>query len=662
MKTIILLILMSYGLTTICKAQLRDTTEWTVLMGGTKAGFSKKWRNPDGSFTDWFQFNDRGRGDSTVSNYLHDNEGYLIFIEAKGIDYFKKPVFEKYSLTNGIAKWENNSEKDEIKVEYKADYVPLKINSGPSFQTYFNSQNRAIEHIPTGSSKLEILYEHSLASGKKIRLISITGTSFTPSYSWIDDENEFFAYPGDWFAFISKGHEDLNSELFKIQKEYEDQYFKNLAKSLTSDYKPGLAITNANIFDPKTGQIKNNSTILIVDGKIKEVSTTKVKIPKGFKIISANDKFVMPGLWDMHAHYGDATTGLLNLACGVTNIRDMGNGLTLIEKKKDIDNGIALGPRIQIMSGFIDGAGPYAGPIGEKISSIDEGKLAIKKYADLGYQQIKLYSSIKPEWVKPLSEEAKKFGLRVSGHIPAHMTAEEAILAGYDEIQHTNMLFLNFYGKDLDTRTPVRFTSVAQKAAFFDFDSKDFKAFVRLLQEKKTTIDPTVSIFEGMFMGQEGKTDPSFESTAHRFPLSFQRNLKSNSGLAIPLGLEETYRNSFSNILKMTKILFDNQVTIIPGTDGLPGFTLHRELENYVRAGIPNTEVLKMSTLTSAIVAQKSDNFGSIENGKNADIIIIDGDPTKNIEDIRKVEIVIKDNDIYITKDIFEKISIKYFK
>jgi imidazolonepropionase-like amidohydrolase len=112
----------------------------------------------------------------------------------------------------------------------------------------------------------------------------------------------------------------------------------------------------------------------------------------------------------------------------------------------------------------------------------------------------------------------------------------------------------------------------------------------------------------------------------------------------------------------MVKALYDNGVTIVPGTDAFAGFTLHSELENYVKAGIPNIEVLKIATITSAAVAKKSDQFGSIEKNKVADILIIDGDPIKNMEDIRKVEIVIKGNDIYQTKDILEKISIKYFK
>ncbi len=663
MKQLSIFILVLAFIPNTGKTQSLDTLEWTILTGGTnKAGFLKKWKNSDGSFTEWSQYNERGRGDSTVSRYRIDNEGYFEFIDASGVDYYKKPVFERYKIENGIAYWENNSEKEQKKLESKADYVPLSISIGTSYKSYFNSPTKTIQLLPTGTSKLTVLKELTLKDGKKVRLISTVGMGLTPNYSWIDEKDEFFAYPGDWFAYILKGYESYNKELYDAQKEYEKKYYEDIALQLSRKTKNGFVVTNANLFNPKSGELKSNANIFIEDGKIKDVTYGKPIIPKGYENIDASGKFVMPGLWDMHVHYVSPSQGLLHLSCGVTNVRDMGNSLDLMEDKKQIDNGQVLGPRIQIMSGFIDGAGQYAGPIGEKVNSVEEGKTAIKKYADLGYQQIKLYSSIKPEWVKPLIDEAKKYNLRVSGHIPAHMLAEEAIEAGYNEIQHTNMLFLNFYGKDLDTRTPLRFTTVAQKAASFDFESSEFKKFVQKIKQLNITIDPTVSIFEGMFIGEEGKITPSYANFGERLPLTLQRYLKTGSSLEIPKGQEETYKNSFGSMLKLVKILYDNGITIVAGTDDFAGFILHRELENYVKAGIPNKEVLKIATVNSATVAGKINEYGTIEKGKIADLIIIDGDPTKNIEDIRRVETVIKDNDIYNTKDLLEKVSIKYFK
>jgi hypothetical protein len=402
-------------------------------------------------------------------------------------------------------------------------------------------------------------------------------------------------------------------------------------------------------------------TILVEGGMIKKVSQKK-SIPKTYTVIDADNKFVMPGLWDMHVHYGDPTDGILDLACGVTNVRDMANSESLTNKKKEIDNGTVLGPHIQAMCGFIDGAGPYAGPTGAIINTLEEGIAAVKRYKSLGYDQIKLYSSLKPEWVKPLAAEAHRNGMRVSGHIPAHMLASEAIDDGYNEIQHMNMLFLNFLGKDLDTRTPARFHAVGQNAAKLSLSSKEVMSFVKKLKDNHIVIDPTVSFFETMFIPTDGKPVPTMAAVVDRLPPALQRNLRSGGALEIPAGQEKVYAASFEKMLQMVKLLYDNGVTIVPGTDDFVGFVLHKELENYSKAGIPNGAVLAIATIESAKVAGKDKLFGSIEAGKVADIIIIDGDPLQQMSDIRKVETIIKGQEIYSSRALFESISIQPLK
>jgi hypothetical protein len=647
------------GLSFNSNGQSGDTTIWTIMLGGNKAGFLKQWRNADGSLSEWYQVNDRGRGDSTVTTYKYDDKGYITYLNGKGIDYYKKPVSEKFENLNGLVRWENAFEKEERKIDYKADYLSLNISAGTNYSKYFNAPGQTIKLLPSGESQLAVLKEHVLKDKKHIRLISTFGSGLTPSYTWIDENNEWFASPGDWYSAIRLGYESYNDELSKIRDGIKQVYFKDLTKKLT-ETTSGLVIKNASLFDSKKGTVQKNATITINNGVVREITAEKNSLtPKGYKVIDAAGKFVMPGLWDNHVHSVSESAGLINIGCGITNVRDMGSGPSLLTQKKQIDDGTLIGPRIQAMCGFIDGAGEFAGPIGEKIKSVEEGRIAIKKYADLGYQQIKLYSSIKPEWVKPLADDAKKLGLRVSGHIPAHMLAIEAVADGYDEIQHTNMLFLNFYGKELDTRTPLRFTEVAKRAADFDFEQPEFKSLIETLKQHKTVVDPTVSFFENMFSGKAGEIPPGYTNFALRLPLTLQRSFKTGSSLQIPEGMEETYKNSFFNMLKMVKKLYDNDITIIPGTDSFTGFMLHRELENYVKAGIPNKDVLKLATFTSAVVNRKSDMYGNIEPNRPADIIIINGNPLINILDIQNVEVVIKDKAIYQTKDILKAVAIE---
>lgn len=420
----------------------------------------------------------------------------MTWMDAKGVDYFKKPIFETFNIQNGVATWENPVEKEQRQTAGDIVYIPLKMRGGISYAYFFQTPDHTVSLLPSGRQKLTELKEHTLKDGRKISLVSLSGTGLTPQYVWLDGKHNLFALPSDWFAVVPKGDEAINEELLAIQKGVEQNYYKDLKTKLTKKVAGGLAVTHATLFNPKTGAAQPNSTILVENGSITQVGPDKnVTVPQGFHVVDAQGKFVMPGLWDMHVHYGQGTDGLLHLGNGITNVRDMGNSESMLDEKKQIDDGMTLGPRIQAMCGFIDGAGPYAGPIGARINGVEEGVAAVKKYKTMGYTQIKLYSSLKPEWVKPIAAEAHRNGMSVSGHIPAHMLASEAIDAGYDEIQHMNMVFLNFLSKDLDTRTPVRFHAVAQNAASLDLNSPAVKAFIKQMVAHKT-----VSILPSAFL------------------------------------------------------------------------------------------------------------------------------------------------------------------
>src|SRR6202521_6261072 len=140
---------------------------------------------------------------------------------------------------------------------------------------------------------------------------------------------------------------------------------------------------------------------------------------------------------------------------------------------------------------MMDSPGPYTVPIGLVASTEPEARAIVNRYADLGFEQIKIYSSMKPELVPAIIEEAHKRGLRVSGHVPAFMTAEQVVRLGFDEVQHVNFVMLNFMDSVKDTRSMSRFTAVAKDGADLDFSSARVKSFLALLKERHTVIDPT---------------------------------------------------------------------------------------------------------------------------------------------------------------------------
>ncbi|TMI96820.1 MAG: hypothetical protein E6H06_02995 [Bacteroidetes bacterium] len=651
-------------ISSISFGQPTDTITYSIVNSGNIKGFDKYWKYSDGSFGEWYQYNDRGRGDSMRMVFREDEQGFPTYLSASGKDYMKNDVFEEFSLGNGKAKWKNNAEDEQRDVKEKLFYSGLKANGGHLVKALRANGNK-LKMLPYGEIHLTELEKHVVASGpeqKSIWLVQIDGFGLTPSYSWIDENNMDFASVSEWNSSILKGFEKNIDELLAIQKKYQTSFFNQLASTLAQEADKDILIRAVTIFNAVDASIIKNKDVLIHNGVIQKIAVGN-SIEKGASfVIDGKGKTILPGLWDMHVHFTDNTDGILHMAAGVTHVRDMGNSEILLDRIKQIAEGRIIGPRVEIMSGFIDGAGPFAAPTGVLINNIEEGKKAISNYAAKGYQQIKFYSSIKPEWVKPLIDDAKQHHLRVAGHIPAFMTATEAINAGYDEVTHMNMLVLNFFGDTVDTRSPLRFSLPAQKAATLDLHGAAMRQFIQLLKDKNITVDPTLAVFEEMFTARDKQVSEMFKSTVGHFPLQWQRNIKAGGGgLPVPQGMDEVYRQSFDVFLKITKLLYDNGIRIVPGTDGLAGFTLHRELELYVKAGIPSNKVLQLATYGTATYTGKEKEYGSIQEGKLADIILVEGNPVEDITNLHRTKLIITQGKIYDPAKLYRAISITPF-
>ena len=310
------------------------------------------------------------------------------------------------------------------------------------------------------------------------------------------------------------------------------------------------------------------------------------------------------------------------------------------------------------MAGFMDGPGPFAGPTKVLVSTEKEALDWVDRYAKLGYVQIKLYSSLDPQLVPAIVKRAHQLGLRVSGHIPNGMNAEQAVREGFDEIQHVNFLMLNFLDPKIDTRTPARFSEVAKHGVEIDLQSDRVKRFIALLKERGTVSDPTLATFEGMFKTEAGEIDPSLAAVADRLPPQVQRGLY-GGGLNPPADQIQRYRDSYRAMQNMVKALYDAGITIVAGTDAQAGFTLHRELELYVDSGIPAPEALRIATLGAAKVMKRDGELGSVAPGKLADMILVDGDPASRIADIRRVVLTVKDGVTYDTAALWREVGVR---
>jgi imidazolonepropionase-like amidohydrolase len=312
-----------------------------------------------------------------------------------------------------------------------------------------------------------------------------------------------------------------------------------------------------------------------------------------------------------------------------------------------------------MLAGLIDGSGPYQVPIGVLADDSLAARRAVQWYAAHGYEQIKIYSSMKPELVPGIIAEAHARGLRVSGHVPALMRAEEVVRLGFDEVQHANFLLLNFMDSVKDTRSMARFTAVAQHGAELDFASQPVRDFIALFKARGADIDPTLVAFEDWFTARLGQLGPSETAIVDRMPPQVRRTFYAG-GLPVPPGMDRRYRDSYGAMLRMVKAMDDAGVPVVAGTDARPaGFALFRELELYVQAGIPAPRVLQLTTIGAARVMHHDDERGSIAVGKLADLVVIDGDPTLRISDIRRTSLVVKNGTIYRPAELYGALGVK---
>lgn len=625
-----------------------------ILLQGNVAGTQTVKPEGTDSVRGEYSFNDRGRGDHIIATWRLDPAGVPIEYSGSGNDYMKAAVAESFKLSGGKAKWQNRSEHGEKVITGEAFYVPN--NAPPEFlgvlaRALLKSPTHSLPLLPAGEARITSAGSVSLPAGSgtaaQLTQYEINGLDFSPTRVWLDQDGNTAAQLSGWFTVISAARAGSLAQLNAAQSSADSASSRKLAQQLTHVPKGDLVIRNARLFDPRDLTVTPGTTVVIRGEHIVRIGADSTVTPAaGAEIIDAGGKFLMPGLWDNHQHFSN-NDGALDLANGVTSARDMANDLDDFPLRvARFDDGSELGPRV-FKAGIIDGTGPLAGPTKMRVDTAAEALKDVAWYADHGYGQIKIYSSVKPELVPIIADAAHARGLRVSGHVPAFMSARMFVEAGADEIQHLNFIVLNFVFDSIkDTRGTTRFTAVAEHAHELGPDNPKVKEFIGFLQAHHTVLDPTVGIFEGMFSGDPAAVSPGLEGVVPRFPPQVRRSMLSGA-LTPPKGQETAYKEAIPSMLRLLKAINDAGVTIIPGTDSLAGYSLIHELELYARAGIPQREVLRMATLTSAQVVGADKDRGTIAPGKLADMILIDGDPSTHIEDLHRIAVVIKGGHTY---------------
>jgi imidazolonepropionase-like amidohydrolase len=491
--------------------------------------------------------------------------------------------------------------------------------------------------LPSGKVQIKKDGEDTLVFNNNSLVLEryvISGLIWGNEFLWTDANGQLFCLitndaEGDKLEMMLEPYESLLPVLINKAAAHGMRLFTANAKPSYEKHDV-IAITGGTIVDVETNQSISNGVVLIKNGKITKVgAANNVAVPFGAYIINAKGKTVLPGLWDMHAHFQQAEWGPAYLAAGVTTVRDCGNEFEYINAvKQAIDKGSGIGPYI-LKAGIIDGDGSYAlGVI--RANTREEAIKAVQRYKENGFAQIKIYSSVKPDIVKEICAEAHRLGLSITGHIPIGMTLQQGVDAGMDQVNHIS--FVNSVLKK-------------NKDGLIDFSDSTNVAVFNFMKAHHVVIDPTLGVYELMLRSLKDsitKLEPAFASLPQ--PL---KPLFINTGAATD-SLVERGRLFMKNFKQIVYHLFTDSIAVVAGTDmGFPGFSVYREVELYVESGLTPLQALQTATIVPARVMKMENISGSISPGKRADIIITNGNPLQNISNIRNVVTVIKDGNIY---------------
>ncbi len=646
-----------------------DTTiGYDVVFSGKKSGTMATVIRKDGGRQVTLSYRDNGRGPDVVERIALQPDGAFRSYRQTGVSTFGAKLDERFEVAGKKAAWSSPAEHGQQALTVPAVYLPID-GSPEALAVVLRATLKAggrLAALPSGelhSEKLATARVGTAGREREVALYAVFGANLRPDYTWLEagGDMNLFAYvvPG-YMHLVASGYEDAATELERLQRDAEAAWLADVAGRERQALPQPILIRNVRVFDAKAKALGEPADVYVNDGRIAAIYPAGSPAKEPATVIDGAGRALLPGLFDMHTHE-DAWNAALQIAGGVTTSRDMGNdNASLARLRADIAAGRSVGPHIE-PAGFIEGKSPYSASGGFTVASVAEAENAVDWYAERGYRQVKLYNSIQPEWAQPIASYAHSRGLRVSGHVPAFSRSERVVREGYDELQHINQLMLNFVSDpDTDSRTILRFRLVGKRAKDLDLDSGRVRDFIALLAGHQTVIDATMATFEGSYTQKPGDPNPAVAAVLDHLPPATQRQYHNNE-TDVSGGTLDVYRASWRRMVEFLGRLQAAGVPLVAGTDDLAGFMLHRELGIYGQAGIPAGGAIRIATGNGARFAGVLADRGTIERGKRADLILVDGDPTTDISDIRKVSYVLKDGVGYAPATLYEAFGIRRF-
>lgn len=556
-------------------------------------------------------------------------------------------VAETFTLSEGQASWKSPVDAGTHPYQgafYVAQGGPLSAGSQLLIEILLKSPDKSVALLPGGRARAERLTEIVVGSGPTSKTVTdwaVTGLSPSPSPLWTTADGKFFGFVSGGLSMLPIGYEADLKALNQAQDEALAARSPALVKSLLKTPPNVVAFTHVRAF-LEGNRFAQDQTVVVENGVISQVGpAASISLPQDAQVVDGQGKTLVPGLWDCHMHVQDDSTGPFLLALGITSARDPGNdnSLTLARAKRRA-NGELLAPNVY-PSVLLDGKGPNTAQVATVVTSQAEAIAAVQKAKAEGFTGIKFYGTYNPAWVAPAAIEAHKLGLHVHGHLPAGMRTSQAIAAGYDEITHIYFVMMEAMPDDVvATSNGInRFDGVGRYAKDVDLAGPVMSNLIRAMSERKITADPTLVVAESLFVPENGDLSPAYAPYVGTLPPATERGFR-QGGFAVPKDLTRAdYRKSFAKLSALVALMHSSGIPIVAGTDGW-GLELVRELELYVDAGFTPGEALAAATIGPARLVGVDKKTGSITVGKTADLVLVEGDPSKRIGDLRNTRTV----------------------
>lgn len=621
-----------------------------------------------------YVFKDNGRGPELAERFRLAPDGTLAEYQVQGSTEMGGPVDERFIRRGDRAEWTSPAESGQAAVSGTAFYVPREASMQP-FSAMLAALARQADGklplLPTGTLAQRVVDELELAQpdaegGTRLRvqLLSLTGMGLEPGYAWVTagEAPRLFASiePGS-FKAIEQGWERHLPALQGRQVRVAASALKEFAAAHQQPLHGLVVVRNARVFDSLRARLGPPQDVHVFRGRITAVLPAGSPVSGDRQEIDAAGRVMLPGLFDMHGHAG-RWQGAEYLAAGVTTVRDLGSHNAELQRMlDDWAAGELLWPQI-VPAGFLEGKSPFSSQNGITVQTLEEARAAVDWYAQRGYRHLKIYNSFPREHLRATVAHAHQRGMRVGGHVPAFMRAQEVVEQGFDEINHINQVMLNFLVEPTtDTRTLQRFVLPAEKLGSLKLDSVPVRQFVALLKKHGTVIDPTAATF-AFIQQRDGEISPPFAPVMDHLPPTVRRWFLSG-GMKIPNdAVAARYKRSYAAMLAFIGQMYRAGVPLVAGTDEyLGGMALHSELALYVQAGLTPAQALQVATLNGARYTGTLQERGSITAGKLADLVLVEGDPTRDIQDLRRVSLVITQGKLISPPGLHAALGIKPF-